>query len=244
MANQLGTINVGAQLATEQVTESSTTDRSYFGLSSSTAAQTAAPDWDRYQLWGVQNGYPTASASAIPANRIITIPHWFNRTGRIKTITTLVSSAIGNPSVCVLGIFGNSLDGRVYPGSRLYQSSEIAVNSGGASVAIIASPDYLVSAGTLLHFAIAVGTANLSPLVGVGCAAMEGLYGTKGVGGAFASASDFDLVCGLRVTATYGTTPNFLPATFPTTGTIAEFGANQAAGLTNMPVFAFRFVKN
>jgi len=242
MASQLGTLNVGAQLATDQTQSFETTDRSYFGVSSSTANNANPPDWDRYQLWGVQQGYSSASPSAIAPNRILSVPHWFNRTGRIKTITTLVSSVAA--SKCVLGIYGNSANGRVYPDVRLYQSSEVTVNSGGSSIGLTVSPDLLVSAGTLLHLAIAVGGNNLSMLVGTNCVSMEGLYGTSGFGGAFASASDFDLICGLRVTATYGTTPNFLPVAFPTTGTIAGFGVNQSAGLTIMPVFGVRFAKN
>lgn len=243
MAGQLGTLLVGAQLATENTPDAPTTDRSYFGISFSTAGSSTPPDWDRYNMWGILGSYQNAGASNLLANKIVVIPHWFNRTGRIKAISTVLHTPIGNPANLTLGLYGVNLDGQTFPGRRLYESSEIALDTAGSAVLVTVLPDLLVGAGTLLFLAIA-NDSTIVPDLGCNTSFMPGLIGTKEFGGAFTpTASDFDLISGFRIDAAYGSGANRLPQQFPVAGTIAEYGPQQGAGLTVMPAFAFRFLK-
>lgn len=242
MANgQLGAGNEGIQLATTPVSSGGATkDRQYFGPMVSIAGETNPPSWDRYLLWGITQDYSIVGASAFVPNRLLAIPMWFSRTGRIKTVNNLVSTNIGFPATYVLGIYNNKIDGGTYPGNLLVQSTEFALNTGGSATPLNWNPDLPVTAGSLLWLVASAGGNNVLPSVGIDCADMPGLMGTAGKGGAFASATDWDLICGFRVSSTYGAA---LPSPFPVTGTFGLYGHSQPAGLTTMPVFGVRYAK-
>lgn len=194
-------------------------------------------------MWGILGGYNNAGAGTMAPNKILVIPHWFNRAGKIKTITTVLHTALGVSANLTFGLYGVNLDGQTFPGVRLYQSSEITLNTGGSSALVSVSPDYTVSPGTLLFLAIA-NAANVLPDLGVNTVQMPGLIGTKSFGGSFtATASNFDLISGFRIAATYGTGSARLPTQFPVVGALDEYGPQQSAGLTVLPAFAFRFQK-
>lgn len=239
---QLGTLNEGAQIGTGPVaTPDTTKDRAFYNIAASAAGGTTPPNWDRYSIWGVDASYAIQGASVIQPNRIFVIPQRFNRTGIIRTITTLMESAA--PARMTWGLYANVLDGECYPGIRVAQSSEFPVDTSGSATLFTWNPGYQVAAGTLLHFCVAVTDANITPDVGTGCQYANGQFGTLGIGGAFASAADFDMISAIKVTATYGSAPNMLPATFPVVGATALYGPNQGAGLTVQMAPGYRFTK-
>lgn len=244
MANgQLGVIGNNVQLATGLVPSASVTkDRQYYGPMVSTPGTSTPPNWDSYMDWGVVQGFALAGASGLVKDRLTAIPAWFSRSGTINKINFLCHTNIGAPAKLVLAIYGQNLDGEMYPGLRLAQSTEITVDTGGGGSALVTwTADYHVNAGTLLWLVISVGDNNISPDVGVPCTNMPGLMGTVGIGGVtFNSATDWDLACGIRIASTYAPVA---PSPFPLTSPFL-YGANQPAGLTIMPVLGYRYVKD
>ena len=242
MANgQLGVIGNNVQLATGQVPGADTTkDRQYWGPMVSVAGVSTPPNWDRYLLWGVNQGFALAGASGMVKDRLIAIPCWFSRAGTINKVNTLAHTAIGAAATMVMALYGQNLDGEMYPGLKLVQSTEFAINTAGSSAVLTWTADYHVAAGTLLWLVITVGANTVSPDLGVPCTNMPGLLGTAGIGGAFASSTDWDPACGIRIASSYSSTA---PSPFPLTSPVL-YGANQSAGLTIMPLFGYRFVKD
>lgn len=240
---QLGVPRFSTQLATEPPPAADTTkDRQYWSPSLSVAGASTPPNWDRYQLWGMLGSYQQAAPTPLPANKILAIPMWINRAGTIDKVVLDLATAFGAPSKFVVGLYGNNLDGEVYPGLKLAQSSETTLDSGGSSAIVTWTAGYQVAAGTLLWLVVSVGQASLSFLTGANCSFFPGMMGTRAVGGTFSgSADDFDPISGFRETLTYSAT---LPATFPLAGAIDLFGTASGGGLNILPTFAFRFAKS
>lgn len=239
MANgQLGTLGNGAQLATPFPPNLDTTkDRQYWTISTSTVGVTTPPNWDRYSAWGIEKGFTSASPSDLQPNKILAIPYWFNRTGTINKILGYFSTALAAPSKMVFALYGNILDGTVWPGAKLAQSSEVTLDSGGSGTVIAWTADYQVTAGTLLWLAVSVGPTNVMQYAGKGAAASEFpcLMGNSNLGAQPLGSLDAGIS---SVDSAYNA---IAPTTFPTTNPVLFHGLGTS---DPMPIFTYRFVKS
>lgn len=245
MANgQLGVQGPGAQLATSPPPALDTTkDRQYWsGPQVSNLGATTPPSWARGQVWGVNNAFTPGSVNQQVKDKIQACPYWFNRAGTITHISTQVSTGAGNPAKFLFGLYGNILDGSVWPGSLLAQSSEISLDTVGSGLFITWNVNYLVAAGTMLWLATTSGTNNVNfTFGGIDCGAMAGLVGTTALYDASGVPSGSSNLCSaVRVASTYSAT---LPSTFPLT-TPEVFAVGAGGGLGQYPIIIYRFVKS
>ena len=245
MANgQLGVQGPGAQLATSPPPALDTTkDRQYWaGPQLSNLGGTTPPSWARAQIWGVNGAFALTSANSLVKDKIQACPFWFNRAGTITHISTQVSTTVGNPAKFVFGLYGNIVDGNVWPGALIAQSSEISLDTAGSSLFITWSVGQQVAAGTLLWLAVTAGTNNVGfTFGGIDCGSMPGLVGTSAMYDASGVPSGSSAFCSaVRAAAPYSST---LPTPFPVT-TPEVFATGAGGGLGTYPVFIYRFVKS
>lgn len=241
---QLGIQGPGAQLATAPPPAQDTTkDRQYWaGPQSSNLGATTPPSWARGIIWGVNGAFTPTSTNSQPPDKMQACPMWFNRAGTITHITGMFNTTIGNPSKVVFGLYGNILDGQVWPGALLAQSSETSLNTAGSPAVVTWAAGYQVTAGTLLWLATSVGTNSLGFTGGgIDCGAMPGLMGTSALYDASGVLSGSNTLCSaIRVASTYS---QILPTPFPVT-TPELFSTGAASGFGQYPIFVFRFVKS
>ncbi len=192
-------------------------------------------------MWGPTHGITPTGAGNIAPNKIQAIPCWINRTGTIDKIIGMFSSAIGNPVNVVMSLYGNNIDGEIWPGLKVAQSSEVVLDSAGSSTVIQWTVGYQVQAGTLLWLAVSVGGNALS-IVGTSASANDfpGLMGSNSIGTAGAPPAGWDSSpCAAikTVDSAYNATA---PSPFPVTNPVLFVGVPGGSGI---PVYSYRFVK-
>jgi hypothetical protein len=244
-AAQLGTLNVGAELATGPTpSQSITKDRNFWNISLSSVGVSDPPQWNKYNVWGAANSIVASTARPIGPNAILTIPHWFNRTGFLETVTIYVTTGGGDVNT-TLGLYANNADGEVYPGIRVAQSTQIVVPGGSTGFKITWNPHHPIVAGSMFFLAIGVGLDQLSFDFGSSCANFHGVMGTVGTEGDPGVGADtgFETVCGIETTTVYGVGANRLPAVFPVSDPIFQYAPSSGSARGTLPCFAFRFAK-
>lgn len=245
MSSQLGTVREGAQLATGPVSAPDTTkDRNYWNISLSTPGVTIPPQWNKYSVWGAANSIVASTARPIGPDAILAIPHWFNRSGFLETITVYVSTSFGDVNT-TLGLYANNADGHVYPGIRVAQSTQVVVPGGSTGVKITWNVHHPIVAGSMFFLAIGAGLDILSFDFGSSCANFHGVMGTVGFDGDPGSGADtgFETVVGIETATVYGSGANRLPAIFPTADVISQYAPSSGNARGTLPCFAFRFAK-
>jgi len=237
---QLGVVGNAVQLATGMPPNNdSTKDIEFWKIGLSTPANASPPNWDRWRAWGII-GSGSALSAGFPDQTLIATPQIFNRTGTIDKFSTYVSVA-GTIKI-VLGLYGNNLDGEVFPGIKLAQSTEVTLTN--VDVTLQWTAGYQVLAGQMLWLGMSWAQSPTGTLTIASTSASQygtGLIGSVAIGGDVSSSFAKSPIqqSTMIETNAYSAT---MPATFPLGGSFTF--APTTTPTTDMPMFIYRFVKS
>lgn len=216
-------------------------DRRYYVVGTSVPGKTTPPDWDRYNVWGLEKGYGSTAADGLAPDKMQAIPCWFNRTGTINKIIGMFSTNAGFPATFLFAIYANYADGMVWPGAKLAQMAAITIDSVGSSQVVQWTADLPVKAGDLLWLATSVGGSTVfnvgrsAPATDFPCIMGSVTFGTAG-----APPGGFDPTPCAAIKSVDSVYNSVAPAIFPVTNPVLALGT--AVATDSLPLHAFRFV--
>ncbi len=210
-------------------------DRNTFVIGAGVVGNTNPPDWDVYNMWGLEKGFSPTAPNGRQPNKIMAIPCWFNRSGTITNIiNSFVAGDFGVDSHFVLGLYANIAAGLIWPGDLIVQSTEFTLPGANSNNVINWAANHVVIAGTLLWLAMSSKETIGVTSPGASGAEWPGLMGSRVTPVAISSWSSIPFVGIDSVDSAYSTT---MPTPFPLTNPNLFLGQGGGSGV---PVFGFR----